>query len=185
MMVSDGRSRRGHSSVRNTAVATATGTPITRAIVAEISVPTTSGSAPKMSFETSQLLLKVNPKTPNFDSAGWASTISRMKKKAIRTRIPPASPVSPQRSALSGRRACSGRSREERPPRAIEVVVASTAIGRLLAARQGAAVAGQRLRRGLGLREQRVGQLGELQLVEAALALVERVVDERAHRLRV
>ena len=46
MTVSGARSRRGHSSVRNSAVATATGTPISSAIADVISVPTTSGSAP-------------------------------------------------------------------------------------------------------------------------------------------
>src|SRR4051812_6706165 len=111
-----------------------------------------------MSLETSQLLSKVNPRRPNFDSAGWASTISQMKKKAIRTRIPPASAVRTQRRAMSGRRPRSDRSREERPPWAIEVVRAPTAIGS--GAVQRGAVAGQRLRGLLGLGQQRVGQLG-------------------------
>ena len=39
----------------------ATGTPITSAIADVISVPTTSGQAPKISFETSQLLSKTKP----------------------------------------------------------------------------------------------------------------------------
>ena len=38
------RARRGHSSVRNSAVATATGTPMSSAIAEVISVPTTSAA---------------------------------------------------------------------------------------------------------------------------------------------
>ena len=63
----------------------ATGTPMMSAIALVIRVPTSSGHAPKVSFETSQLLSKVKPRTPNFESAGFASEISRAKKYAIKS----------------------------------------------------------------------------------------------------
>src|SRR3954451_1155028 len=54
-----------------------------------------------MSCETSQLLSKVKPNTPNFASAGWASTMRRTKKNAISARIPAASAVRTRRRARS------------------------------------------------------------------------------------
>src|SRR3954451_12985592 len=52
-----------------------------------------------MSCETSQLLSKVKPNTPNFASAGWASTMRRTKKNAISARIPQAGAVRTRRRA--------------------------------------------------------------------------------------
>ena len=66
MIVSGPLIRRGHSSVRKIAVATAIGTPIRSAIADVISVPTTSGSASKMFLATSQSLPKTKSTTPNF-----------------------------------------------------------------------------------------------------------------------
>ena len=43
-------------------------------------MPTTSGSAPKWSALTFQLLSKMNPKTPNFEKRRRACPIRRMKK---------------------------------------------------------------------------------------------------------
>src|SRR4051794_17032240 len=108
---------------------------------------------------------------PNFDSAGSASTISRTKKKAISARIPAASPVNTQRRSRSGSRARSGRSRGERPLRAIEVGGASTAMRGSGADR--AAVAGQRARGVLRLREQVARQLRVLELRELVLPVAE------------
>ncbi len=64
----------------NSAVAIATGTPITSATAEVISVPTTSGSAPNWFAWTSQLLVNVKPSGPNWLSAGLASMYRRMKK---------------------------------------------------------------------------------------------------------
>ena len=47
-MVSGVRKRRGHSSVTNSAVATAIGTPMTRAMADVTIVPNSSGHAPKV-----------------------------------------------------------------------------------------------------------------------------------------
>src|SRR6478609_10635698 len=129
--------------------------------------------------ETSQLLSNVNPMTPNLSSAGRASEIRRMKKNAIRTRIPAASAVRTQRISWSGSRARSGRSREERPPVAMGCASAAT-----LGADR-APVAAHGLRRALGLREQLGWELGVVELAEARLALAETVGQERAERLGV
>src|SRR3954451_7792417 len=119
-----------------------------------------------MSFDTSQSL----PRMPG--RAVCASTSRRTKKNAMRARMPPASAVSPQRSPRSGKRARSGRSRKARP-----LVMDSTAMRGSGAGDRGA-VAGQRLGGRLGLGQQRRRQLGELQLAELLLAVVEREVDE-------
>src|SRR4051812_47153411 len=136
-----------------------------------------------MERETSQSLSNAKWRTPNFDSAGFASTISRTKKKAISNRIPAASAVSTQRSSRSGSLARSGRSRGERPLPAIEVVVASTAMRRSGSDR--AAVAGQRARGVLRLGEQLARELRVLELGELVLPVAEQVLQEGAHRLGV
>src|SRR6478609_992636 len=129
--------------------------------------------------ETSQLLSNVNPMTPNLSSAGRASEIRRMKKNAIRTRIPAASAVRTQRISWSGRRARSGRSREERPPVAMGCASAAT-----LGADR-APVARDRLCGGRGLREELRRELGVVQLPEARLAVAQAVGQEGAERLGV
>ncbi len=78
--VSGARRRSGHSSVAYTAAATATGTPISNASAEVISVPTTSGSAPKCSALTFQSLPNTKPGTPSLANAGRASPTRRMKK---------------------------------------------------------------------------------------------------------
>src|SRR4051812_27902834 len=70
-----------------------------------------------MSRDTSQLFVNVNPKTPKRSKAIDDSAVSLMKKYAISARIAAASPVRPQRSALSGRRESGDRPRTGRPPR--------------------------------------------------------------------
>ena len=69
------RRRRGHSSVTNSAVATATGTPMISAMAEVISVPTTSGQRRRtVRRDTSQSLPKMKPKTPNCrEGVGCAS----------------------------------------------------------------------------------------------------------------
>src|SRR5436190_15377405 len=124
--------------------------------------------------ETSQSLSNVKPMTPNLSSAGRASEIRRTKKYAIRIRIPAASAVRTQRNSLSGSRARSGRSREERPLVAIGCASAAT-----LGADR-APVAGHRLRGARGLREQLRRELRVVELAEARLALAEAVGQERA-----
>src|SRR3954454_14551237 len=174
MTVSAPFRRRGHSSVRYSAVATATGTPSSSAIAEVISVPTTSGSAPKTALETSQLFSKTKPKTPWCDSAGRASTNSRMKKNARRTKIPTARAVSPSRRIRSGRRADEGRS-SERPPAGEMKVPASIVLRR--GARERLAVALQRLDLGLALREDRRRKRRVLQLRRDLLPAGRRVLQ--------
>ena len=70
MIVSGPRARRGQSSVTKSAAAIATGTPMLSATAEVIRVPTTSGNAPKIERETSQLLSKVKPNTPNLENTG-------------------------------------------------------------------------------------------------------------------
>ena len=74
------RRRRGHSSVRNRAVATATGTPMISAMADETIVPKSSGHAPNCRRDTSQSAPKVKPRTPNFEKASLDSAASLMKK---------------------------------------------------------------------------------------------------------
>jgi hypothetical protein len=62
------------------AVATATGTPISSASAEVISVPTSSGSAPKCSALTFQSLPNTKPNTPSLANAGRAWPTRRMKK---------------------------------------------------------------------------------------------------------
>src|SRR3954447_12370322 len=176
MTVSGALSRPGHSSVRYSAVATATGTPRSSATAEVISVPTTSGSAPKTSLETSQLFSKTKPKTPWCDSAGRASTNSRMKKNARRTKIPTARAVSPSRRILSGRRADEGRS-SERPPAGEMKVPASIVLRR--GARERLAVALEAVDLGLGLRQDRRRERRVLEVRRDLLAAAGRVLEPR------
>ena len=76
------------------AVATATGTPITSATPEVISVPTSSGAPWKMVRLTSQSLPKMNdsPKVLNVEPD---SPMSRMKKKTISARMSTAREVNP------------------------------------------------------------------------------------------
>src|SRR4051812_21136725 len=129
--------------------------------------------------ETSQSLSNVKPMTPNLSSAGRASEIRRTKKYAIRIRIPAASAVRTQRSSLSGSRARSGRSREERPLGAMGCASAATS------GADRAPVAGDRLRGARGLRQQRRRELRVVELRQARLAVPQAVGEERAQRLRV
>src|SRR4051795_4353625 len=69
-----------------------------------------------MSRDTSQSFVNVKPNTPNCLKACEDSSVSLMKKYAISRRIAAASPVRPQRSALSGRRESDDRPRTGRPP---------------------------------------------------------------------
>src|SRR3954452_585250 len=128
--------------------------------------------------DTSQLLSKVKPKTPKRWNAGRASAYSRMKKKAISTRISAASAVSPHRSRRSGSRASGDRSRTERPPPAAVRLPAS--ISALL---ERLAVAGQRLDLGLGRSVDGAGQRRVLQLLRHALSVALRVVQPVLHSL--
>src|SRR4051794_29902170 len=173
--VSGPRSRRGQSSVRYSAVATAIGTPMQSATADVISVPTSRGSAPYRLCDTSQLLVNVKPKTPNWSKAPEASSISLTKKYAISARIAAARPVSPQRSARSGRRASGDRPRTGRSPPTEREPASNSAADRR-------AVAGQAVRRALRLLQDRRRQLRVLELAEDALALAEAVVDEALHR---
>src|SRR3954451_2728254 len=168
MTVSGERRRFGHSSVRNSAAATAIGTPMTSAMAEVISVPTTSGSAPYVLCETSQLLSKVKPKTPNFENAGCASTMSRTKKNAINARIPAAAAVRIQRRTRSPDQVLRRDSLNAMALKLEHAPVARHGVGGLL-----------------GLGQQRVGQLREEELVERCLALAEAVVQEGLERLGV
>src|SRR3954451_15340852 len=178
MTVSGLLRRRGHSSVRYSAVATATGTPSSSAIAEVMSVPTTSGSAPKICLETSQSLLKTNPRTPSWLSAGRASTKSRMKKKASRTKIPTARAVNPSRRIRSGSRAAGERS-SECPPTGVVRVPASTCVLGRRRGRDGRAVALQARDLGLGLAQHGGGQRGVLQLRGDLLAGRGRILQPR------
>src|SRR5215213_6365163 len=141
---------------------------MTSAIADVISVPTTRAHAPYWLAETSHLLSKTKPMTPKRSNAGLASTYSRMKKKAMRARIPAASPVSPHRRRRSGSRATGDRSKTERPLAAGAV---PAAINPGLAA-QRLAVALQ----GLHLRLGRVGQLRS-DLLASAGGVVQPALD--------
>src|SRR3954463_5945698 len=121
-----------------------------------------------VSCETSQLLSKVKPKTPNFANAGCASTMRRTKKNAINARIPTASAVRIQRRTRS-------------PDQALRFGASNATALNL----ERAPVACQGVRGRLRLRQQRGGQLGEVQLVERRLALAEAVLQERLQRLGV
>src|SRR2546423_15500588 len=70
-----------------------------------------------MLCETSQLFVNVKPKTPKRPKAMDDSSISLIKKYAIRMRIAAARPVRPHRNTLSGNRASGDRPRTGRPPR--------------------------------------------------------------------
>jgi hypothetical protein len=70
---------RGHSSIKNNAVAIATGTPISNAMAEVTSVPMTSGSPRKISLEGFQSLPNTNP-SPKWLIAVVDWPISRMKK---------------------------------------------------------------------------------------------------------
>src|SRR3954469_14264561 len=69
-----------------------------------------------MSRDTSQSFVNVKPSTPNCLNAFDDSSVSLTKKYAISRRIAAASPVRPQRSALSGRCERQGRQITGWPP---------------------------------------------------------------------
>src|SRR4051794_25140216 len=115
--VSGPRSRRGQSSVTYSAVATATGTPMTSATADVMSVPTSSGSAPNTSPDTSQLLVNVKPKTPKRWNASDDSSASFQKKYGTGATRAAKGGVTPQRRPLSGRRAWGPPPKTGRPPR--------------------------------------------------------------------
>src|SRR3954453_14620880 len=152
---------------------------MTSAIADVISVPTTSAHAPYWLAETSQLLSKTKPMTPKRSNAGLASTYSRMKKKAMRARIPAASPVSPHRRRRSGSRATGDRSKTERPPAAGAVPAAISP--RLAAQRLAVALQGLDLRLGRAVDRGGLGRVGELR--GDLLAGAGRVVQPALHPL--
>ena len=129
--------RRGASSVRYSAVATAIGTPISSAMPAVTSVPTSIGHAPNVqlppvaqappcwSWDVSQLLWNRKLKTPMWLNALEDSLISVTKNAAISTSTPPARAASPNFRTWSGSRLSGDRSSEERPPPR-DVALAST-----------------------------------------------------------
>src|SRR5215212_1962510 len=133
---------------------------MTSAIADVISVPTTRAHAPYWLAETSQLLSKTKPMTPKRSNAGLASTYSRMKRKAMRARIPAASPLSPHRRRRSGSRAPADGSKTERPP-AAGAVPAAINPG-LAAQRLAVALQSLHLRLGRGVDRRRLGRVGQL-----------------------
>src|SRR6266508_6826186 len=189
MVVRAGRSRRGQSSTRKSAVPTAIGTPIKSATADVISVPTTSGRASKMLCATSQLLPNTKSITPNFANTGCASTYRRMKKKPRRTSTPTASPVRPTRIARSGRRESGDRPRRERSPPVSVVAPASICpvcpqrTSSALAGCERLAVALQSGHRLLGFVEQLWRVAGVCELRRRLLAVAQRVVQEPGHVL--
>src|SRR5215211_2490921 len=150
---------------------------MTSAIADVISVPTTRAHAPYWLAETSQLLSKTKPMTPKRSNAGLASTYSRMKKKAMRARIPAASPLSPHRRRRSGNRATGDRSKTERPP-AAGAVPAAISPG-LAAQRLAVALQGLDLRLGRGVDRRRLGRVGQLwgYLLAGARGVVQPALD--------
>src|SRR4051794_559878 len=181
-MVSGPRIRRGQSSDTNSAVATATGTPMHSAMADVTSVPTSSGSAPKRWRDTSQSLVNVKPNTPNLVNAGHASTRRRMKKKPISARTRPATPVRPHRSARSWARTSGSRPTRGRPP-ARASVAEPASMPQAIALGDRAPVALEAVRRLLGLRQDLGGQLRVLELAKQALSLAQAVVHELLHGL--
>src|SRR4051794_40334809 len=141
-----------------------------------MSVPTSSGSAPNTSPDTSQLLVKVKPKTPNCWNASDDSSASFRKKYAISARIAAERAVSPQRRTLSGRRASRNRPSSGRLRLADTEPASNSAADRR-------AVAGEAISRRCRLLEQRSRELRVLELAQHALPLAEAVVDEALHRL--
>src|SRR3954452_12693144 len=148
---------------------------MTSATADVMSVPTSSGSAPNTSPDTSQLLVNVKPKTPKRWNASDDSSASLRKKYAISARIAAERAVSPQRRTLSGRRASGDRPRTGRPP-PTDTELASNSAG------DRRAVAGELAGRCRRLLQQRGRELRVLELTEDALALAEAVVDESLHR---
>src|SRR5215212_4392532 len=142
---------------------------MTSAIADVISVPTTRAHAPYWLAETSQLLSKTKPMTPKRSNAGLASTYSRMKRKAMRARIPAASPLSPHRRRRSGSRAPADGSKTERPP-AAGAVPAAINPG-LAAQRLAVALQSLHLRLGRGVDRRRLGRVGQPALHPLGLAL--------------
>src|SRR4051794_8787327 len=129
-----------------------------------------------MFFETSQLLWKTKPKTPSCWNAGFASTNRRMKKNAMRTKIPAARAVSPHR-----RRSSASRVEERRPAAVIDA--ASIVLGRALRRRDRRAVALERADLRLRLAEDAARKRRVLQLRRELLAGTLRVLQPRLHAL--
>src|SRR3954470_5916436 len=131
-----------------------------------------------MFLETSQLLSKANPKTPNLSNAGLASAYRRMKKYAISSRIRTARAVRPQRMTRSGSRASGDRSRTERPPPTpVRLPASMSPLGERLS------VARQALDLGLGLRVDVRGERCVLELLRHALAVALGVIQPVLHPL--
>src|SRR4051812_41331305 len=132
-----------------------------------------------MFLETSQLLSKANPKTPNLSNAGLASAYRRMKKYAISSRTRTASAVRPQRINRSGSRASGGRSRTERPPPTpVRLPASMGSLGERLS------VAGEPLHLGLGRGVDGRGKRRVLELLRHVLAVALGVVQPVLHPLR-
>src|SRR4051794_7796346 len=136
-----------------------------------------------MFLETSQLLSKANPKTPNLSNAGLASAYRRMKKYAISSRIRTARAVRPQRMTRSGSRASGGRSRTERPPPTpVRLPASMGSLG------EGLSVAREPLHLGLGRGVDGRGKRRILELLGHALAgalgVVQPVLHALGHLLR-
>src|SRR4051794_40839276 len=114
--------------------------------------------------------------TPYFENTGADSVMRRMKKYAIRIRIPAASPVSTHRSRRSPSRDTGGRERTPGPPRVTVPIAISGAA-------DGLTVALQAVHLGLRLRVQIVGELRVLQLARDRLAGALGVVQPRLDAL--
>src|SRR3954454_8675829 len=140
------------------------------------SVPTTSGSAPYWPREGTQLFEKTNCKTPVCSNAGLGSTSSRMKKKPMRTRTPPAIAASTPCSSGSAKRGPDPRGSVPR----VEVIPAASTAPRS-ARRDRRAVADEAVDLRLGLLLDRGGQRRVLQLrcdrLARALRVVQPVLD--------
>src|SRR4051812_46619737 len=129
-----------------------------------------------MFLETSQLSWKTNPKTPSCWKAGRASTSSRTKKNASRTKIPAASTVSAHRRRSSGSRAAERRS-------SALIDAASMALAARLRRLDRRPVALQAVDLRLGLRVHRRGQGRVLELRRDLLARPLGVLQPRLHAL--
>src|SRR4051812_934636 len=141
-----------------------------------ISVPTISGSAPYFCCDGTHSLEKTKSRTPYFAKTGRASSVSRMKKNAISSRIAAASPVSVHFRRRSGSRDSDDRPEMSgRPP----CVSAPAAMGCRSAPRDRLAVALQAVDLGRGLRLQRGGQRRVLELLRDLLARVLAVLEPR------
>src|ERR1700709_2733968 len=81
------------------------------AIAAVISVPATSGHAPKISFDGFQSFVVRNDKTPWWLNAGCALLMRKTKKNAISARLNAASPARIARKSGSGGRGGRGAGR--------------------------------------------------------------------------